>query len=314
MADTQKKLLLLVDLNGTLGYRCEVALKGRKPDLYLRHKNYYFRSDAVSFLKKMSNHYDVCIYTSIMKQNAEAAVNALDKDHKEYISKIYDQSYNKQDPQGAKMWDTIRDMEKVYGRSGFSKTNTILLDNEPRKFRETPRNGIVVPEYGRNEAKSNISNTLTRLGKYLILLAESNVTDVRQYMEETPYHNYPGLSLVDVVESQAEFLPLNLEKSLHLNEITKAMINDRVLGEGMIVDRVCNGGEVWYHEQSLPSRYRVHIRALNQKTYHREMQLARVLENSEGKALIYYHSDTNDLDTPGVLLEYSMAQVNDFLK
>jgi hypothetical protein len=327
MADTRKKLLLLVDLNGALGYRCKVALKRRKPDLYLMGKNYYFRADAVSFLKKMSNHYDVCIYASTFKQDAEAAVNALDKDHKEYISKIYDQSCDKQDPQGAKMWDTILDMRKVWGRSGFSKTNTIILDNEPWKVRENYRNVTIIPGYGKPDAKRNTPNTFTRLGQYLILVAESNVADVRQYMGDNPYYNYHSYSFADIIKSQAESDPLNSEdsspKEIFISVMTKEQIQysnwsftrydgliSLIWAKVMIIDRVCNG-EVWYHEKDSSSSYRIHIRAPNQKTYHREMQLAQVLETSEGEALLYCYSDTDGPDTPGVLYKYTLVPVND---
>lgn len=72
-------------------------------------------------------------------------------------------------------WDTIRDMSKVWAeekKKGFSKKNTVLLDNESRKFQDTPRNGIVVPEYGEAEVRSRSAHTLDTLLKYFLRMAD----------------------------------------------------------------------------------------------------------------------------------------------
>lgn len=44
----------------------------------------------------------------------------------------------------------------------------MLLDNEARKFIETPRNGIVVPEYGPAEVRTKKAGTLDGLLRYLV--------------------------------------------------------------------------------------------------------------------------------------------------
>ncbi len=46
---------------------------------------------------------------------------------------------------------------------GFGPENTLLLDNEARKFKDTPRNGVVVPEFGPAEVRSRKSDTLKEL-------------------------------------------------------------------------------------------------------------------------------------------------------
>lgn len=100
-------------------------------------------------------------------------------------------------------------------------TSTILLDNEARKFRDEPRNGIVVPEYGPAEVwlpgcffcrpslelngcaaatsdddaafppcprqvRMRVVDTLASLEEYLLRLAEAAPADVRTYMEANP--------------------------------------------------------------------------------------------------------------------------------
>lgn len=52
---------------------------------------------------------------------------------------------------------------------------------------ETPRNGIVVPEYGEAEVRAGTSSTLNNLLVYLIDMCESTPVDVREYMESLPF-------------------------------------------------------------------------------------------------------------------------------
>ena len=93
-------------------------------------------------------------------------------------------SMNKTDPNGVNEWDTVRDMEKVWETlPGYGPDNTLLLDNEARKFHETPRNGIVVPEYGPAKVKTRKKDTMTRLLKYLLKMQAESPWDVREYIE-----------------------------------------------------------------------------------------------------------------------------------
>ena len=80
------------------------------------------------------------------------------------IAEILDRDMNKMDPDGEEEWDTIRDMTKIWrAMPEFNASSTILLDNEARKFKETPRNGIVVPEFGPAEVQTRRSGTLTQV-------------------------------------------------------------------------------------------------------------------------------------------------------
>lgn len=95
---------------------------------------------------------------------------------------------NKPDPNGVNEWDTVRDMEKVWkALPNFGPTNTILLDNEARKFIDTPSNGIVVPEYGEDEVRVKAKATLAPLLEYLQRLAERSPVDVRLYIQRSPF-------------------------------------------------------------------------------------------------------------------------------
>jgi hypothetical protein len=95
---------------------------------------------------------------------------------------------NKADPEGVNEWDTVRDMGKVWAAlPAFGAHNTLLLDNEARKFRDAPRNGIVVPEFGPAEVRSRAAHTLDALKGYLLQLAEAAPPDVRAYLAARPF-------------------------------------------------------------------------------------------------------------------------------
>ena len=53
----------------------------------------------------------------------------------------------------------------------YGPYNTLLLDNEARKFNETPRNGIVVPEFGPAEVRARKAGTLDGLLRYVSRVA-----------------------------------------------------------------------------------------------------------------------------------------------
>ncbi|GFH28468.1 FCP1 homology domain-containing protein, partial [Haematococcus lacustris] len=87
------------------------------------------------------------------------------------LAAVLDRDMNKADPHGKEEWDTIRDMDKVWRVfSKYDARNTILLDNEARKFCEHPDNGIVVPEFGPAEVQRRVSHTLSGVQAYLLEL------------------------------------------------------------------------------------------------------------------------------------------------
>jgi len=200
MAAEKKKILLLLDLNGTIAYRAEAAVSGVPPLMYLRHKNYYPRLGIETFVQEVGKDgsFLIAIYTSVMRHNVMPFVQAIFPGNRG-IFKIFDRDFNKADPNAVNEWDTVRDLKKIWASvAGFDETNTILMDNEARKFSDTPLNGIVVPEYGAAEVKAKRSNTLQTLQRYLLSMKEdprfgTPSFDVRQYMKEFPFD--PSMSL-----------------------------------------------------------------------------------------------------------------------
>ena len=55
----------------------------------------------------------VRVYSSMMRHNIEAGLNAILPEHTDLQRTLLDQTMNKPDPDAENEWDTIRDMDKV---------------------------------------------------------------------------------------------------------------------------------------------------------------------------------------------------------
>lgn len=202
-ADTASggKLLILLDMNGTLLHRSKTVLGGaaRKADLSLgRGKggkgiHYYFRPGARELVRTvcaLGDHVSVGFYTSMQVSNAAPAVAALTGE-RENASLVYPREFNVKDPRGENPWDTHRDLQRVWACEGkvghgFGATNTIMVDDTPRKMRHMPRNALLVPEFGEEAVERGGDAVLPDVLEYLVSLAAARPADVRDYMEMHP--------------------------------------------------------------------------------------------------------------------------------
>eukprot|EP00729_Bicosta_minor_P018779 gene18779-11104_t len=133
------RLLILLDMNGTV---------------LLRNKTrYYIRSGAVEFVTWLAAVPEVrlAFYTSMRYTNAIPAIERLLGHSWEDRVRLYDREYQKADPEGEEVWDTMRDLHKVWANEAeeygnhFDGSNTLMLDDTMRKMREHPDNVVLVP-------------------------------------------------------------------------------------------------------------------------------------------------------------------------
>lgn len=270
----ERKPLLLVDLNGTIIYRSETPVVNARPTLYIRGKYYYARPDAIEFLSSLSKSFRIAIYSSVMKHNITAFLSAMDKNWKDYISDVYDRSYNKPSPSPKREWDTVRDMSKILKVSGYTDKSFIVLDNESHKVQEMLGNAIIVPEFGPRQVRDGVCD-LTGLRDYLINLAVTKPNDVKEYLAVFPWR-YSG---------EAPVPEINID-----------------WGTTMDFDR-CENGTLFYKGNTGSDRYNVKLQN-SRGTYLARVQLARLLELGSGEHFLYL----NDKD-----YTYSMSDVLKFL-
>ena len=181
-----EKLLLLVDLNGTLC--CRIFNNDQKQYAY------YVRPNAAEFLKNMSKYFVVGILTCMISKNAYSMCKAIDSNFEKYIVKVYDEPFNKKDLESPKEWAKIRDMTKITKDTKRTLKTIVLIDDNERKFVEAPYNGIMVPTYGETEVgNGQKDNILNEVGKHLLEMYETWNTaketfDVRDYdMKNCPF-------------------------------------------------------------------------------------------------------------------------------
>lgn len=149
--DQPKRLLVILDLNGTLVLKPEF----RKPD------DIRVRPGAPKLLDYLFAHHQVMVYTSGQPHNAEKiarrlfsveqydrlasiwARDKLDLTPAQYKDKV--QVYKKLD----KIWNTPEIQASFFpaGRGRWDQTNTILVDDSHLKALQEPHNLLQIPEF-----------------------------------------------------------------------------------------------------------------------------------------------------------------------
>ena len=196
-----KKILVLLDMNGVLLCRSPEKIKGqaRSFDCKVVNNFCYIRSganDLVSWLAACPA-VDLSFYTSMKKKSAgPLAEFVMGKEDK--TIHLYDQPFNKKDPDGEKPWSMMRDLPKLWSLKdtpayNHSEKTTIMIDDSYAKMREYPDNVLLVPEYTAeiiecgeiNDEKVlrttiKFMNELTQAWNSLINNGESNDKDIRE--------------------------------------------------------------------------------------------------------------------------------------
>ena len=173
---TSSKLLILLDMNGTLLYRSKTALDSKY--VHFSNGSYYFHRPGVrKLLKFLLSHrhwIDIAFYTSMTTKNATFGAHHLLKDMDQLY--IYDQTMNKKDPEGEHDWSMMRDLPLIWNTInspgfGHDERSTIMIDDSWSKMREYPENVIVIPEFNESDVlhqKDDVINKLhTALSKIL---------------------------------------------------------------------------------------------------------------------------------------------------
>jgi len=213
---SMKKLLVLLDMNGTLILRCKPTrnkgeVRERSPDFCHSSTGmeYFLRPGAVELLSFLIRDERVkpVVLTSMMINNASPALLELERRAMGESSKktvpdipIYcgHGLYNVPDiNKKVKPWDTMRCLEEVWNslnssnQEKYDGRNTIMIDDTTRKMRYHPFNVIKVSEFTERSLSAKIERDLFNLQLYLKdLLGKfggNRMPDVRTYLESNPY-------------------------------------------------------------------------------------------------------------------------------
>ncbi|KAI7907778.1 NLI interacting factor-like phosphatase-domain-containing protein [Cokeromyces recurvatus] len=176
-APLKNQQLLILDLNGTLVSR-------------VRKRSMYVRPYSNKFFNYIFDNFEIMIWSSAQPDSVHNMCRMFPKEKKEKISLIWDRkSFGLSTRDYHQKVLTIKDLDKVWEQFGgrYDATNTILLDDSPKKTQLQPYNSIHPKEFDHN-SKGFILNgdsELLQILDYLkVLQFQSNVAN---YIKNQPY-------------------------------------------------------------------------------------------------------------------------------
>jgi len=174
-----KKLLILLDMNGTLLLRSKVKLPKRAHECKILGNFCYFRKSAREFCQWLATvpDVDLCFYTSMKEESARPLSVQLIGDKSVFL---FDQTYNKRDSDGEHTWSMMRDLERLWQAdgtpaSGHTERDTLMIDDSFAKMRHHPDNVFIVKEYTEEYITSGFDvndDTLERTKDFLQVLLQ----------------------------------------------------------------------------------------------------------------------------------------------
>jgi hypothetical protein len=175
-ASSERRLVVLLDLNGTLAYRSSFAVTGSViRGEQSKGRWIYPRPGAAKLIERLAAECRVFICTSMIEANAVAVLKTIRTDYGSFVERLLDRSFNKADPdrsEGGNEWDTIRDVPKILTAvkpAGLS--SLIFVDNELRKCRGAPSNCYILQEMSSEELQTNNTKILDAVGDALLAIA-----------------------------------------------------------------------------------------------------------------------------------------------
>ncbi|KAI8644335.1 HAD-like domain-containing protein [Parasitella parasitica] len=170
--------LLILDLNGTLVSRVR------------NNKSMYVRPYSQQFIDYVFDNFNVMLWSSAQPHSVNNMSRLFGK-HREKLSLIWDRtSFGLSAADYNRKILTIKDLDKVWEhfKGQYNATNTILLDDSPKKAQLHPYNCIHPSEFehGAPAFVSSGESELLHVLDYLkVLQLQSNVSN---YMRKHPYH------------------------------------------------------------------------------------------------------------------------------
>ena len=173
---SKKNKTLVIDLDETLIHSYFDMPSPRNPDIsfdiYIDkkiHVNTLIRPWASEFLEKMSNFYEIVIFTASLSQYALPIINFIDKNHKcdFKLFREHCSCFNN---------GFIKELKKLKR----DLKDLILLDNNPYSYYFNQENGFPISTW----IDDINDKSLIKVSYYLEFLANKNINDVRPIIKE----------------------------------------------------------------------------------------------------------------------------------
>lgn len=177
LKEARKDILLILDLNGTLVSRNK------------RNKSMFVRPFSQQFFDYVFDNFTVMLWSSAQTHSV-GYMSRIFGDRKQKLGLIWDRhSFKLSQRDFNRKVVTIKDLEKVWQHfdGKFDATNTILLDDSPKKTVLQPYNAVHPTEFEHfsNAFVSSGESELLHVMNYLKTLQfQSNIAN---YMKNKPY-------------------------------------------------------------------------------------------------------------------------------
>lgn len=193
----EKKVLILVNLNGTLVCKsCKPVDTARPCDLKMKNSCFYLRPNYNVFLRKVLEHPRslVAICSSMIQKNIIPVRSILLHDPEvkkvqdRFMEKVFDRTYTIMNPTLDDEHNTLRDLAKVWNapelKAKFGPENTLLLESDAAKGERHKGNMFVLFPYEELSVKLNMPNNsyyMEKVADYIVELL-NNADSVPQYL------------------------------------------------------------------------------------------------------------------------------------
>jgi CTD small phosphatase-like protein 2 len=131
----------------------------------------FFRPGLMEFLQKISENFEILIFTASIKEYADAVLNYLDPENKFFQHRFY-----RQNCISVKNKIFIKDLRIFVNRK---QENIIIVDNSLYSFTNQISNGVLINSFYNDKADRELYNVLNYLKNYL-----QNTPDVRSLNEK----------------------------------------------------------------------------------------------------------------------------------
>jgi len=198
----KKRILILVDLNGTLMYKSEKDLGAARPfDLKWKMNHFYLRPGYNLLLQKILSHPRsvVAICSSMVQKNIVPLRGLLIRDPEvkkvegKFLKKIFDRAYTAKDSTEEDKFATVKDLGKVWSdkelKGKFGPQNTLLIESDEKKARNFKANAFMVLPYVEQFVASLIPNNtyyMNAVADYVIELL-NKADDVPDYLMKNAF-------------------------------------------------------------------------------------------------------------------------------
>ena len=281
---SKKHKTLVIDLDETLIHSYFDVYPNKKPDISfeiaLDNKNIQVytlvRPGAIEFLKKMSEYFEIVIFTASVSKYATPIINFIDKEKKcefklfrEHCSMLNN--------------GFTKDLKKL----SRDLNNLILLDNNPNCFYLNKENGFLIKTW----IDDFYDKELFKIMPYLTFLANENIKDVRPILTKIRKGNEINYVKFDKIIKKYKNKYLNKDENNKLIQIS-------------------DNGKLYNNELNIRNNERILNEKINYQNHSVDNNIAIKKEKDENDKNIKVEINDNNLENKILNIDDKMIKTS----